>query len=455
MATVEEAIKVVPSERQKKWQEMEFYGFIHYGINTYTEKEWGDGTEDPSIFNPTEVDTDQWAHQAVNAGMTGLLITAKHHDGFCLWPSKYTEYSVKNTPYKDDIVGALAKSCKKVGIKMGIYLSPWDRHDERYGTEEYNEYFVNQLTELLTNYGDIFCVWFDGACGEGENGIKQVYDWQRYYGVIRKLQPDAVINICGPDVRWCGNEAGHCRPAEWSVVPKSLQGNEKIAEESQKEDDATFREHIPSSDEDLGSRQRIKNVGELVWFPAEVDTSIRPGWFYRSSEDSQVKSVDKLLEIYLQSVGGNASLLLNLPPNKDGRIAEVDCKHLEELGKVIKEIMESDLTNEAERIEETLDGETVMTYTFDEEIMTNMYMIQEDISYSQRIEKFVVECLDAKGNWLTVDEGQCVGYKKIGIFSPMLTKSVRIRIKESRGQVHMKKVGILYHNKIQASMGKS
>jgi len=223
---IKKAVRVRPSMRQLAWQEMEFYAFIHFGMNTFTDREWGLGNESPELFNPTEFNAAQWVEACVSAGMKGLILTCKHHDGFCLWPSKFTEHSVKNSPWKDgkgDVVKEVSDACRKAGIKFGIYLSPWDRHEKTYGdSEKYNIFFMNQLRELLTSYGEIFCVWLDGACGEGPNGRKQVYDWEGYYRLIRELQPNAVISVCGPDVRWCGNESGHCRKSEWSVVPAEL-----------------------------------------------------------------------------------------------------------------------------------------------------------------------------------------------------------------------------------------
>ena len=217
------AAGVKPSPRQLDWFDTEYYAFIHYGVNTYTDMEWGYGTEDPKIFNPTKLDVRQWVKTIKDAGMRGLVLTAKHHDGFCLWPSAYTEHSVKNSPCDVDIVRACADACEEAGIKFGFYLSPWDMNSELYGTPEYNDYFCNQLTELLTAYGDIFCVWFDNACGEGPNGKKQEYDFPRYIDLIRKHQPNAVIfNDYGADVRWCGNEAGVARHAEWVTVPGEL-----------------------------------------------------------------------------------------------------------------------------------------------------------------------------------------------------------------------------------------
>ena len=235
MRTPEEQIRyaasITPSPRQLVWQQLEFYAFTHFGMNTFTNREWGDGTEDPALFNPDALDADQWVAAVKSAGMKALILTCKQHDGFCLWPSAYTEHSVKNSPWKDgkgDVVREVSDACRRGGIKFGVYLSPWDRHDARYGQgKPYDDYFVSQLTELATNYGDIFCFWFDGACGEGKNGKKQIYDWERYYAVLRKLQANAVLNVCGPDVRWCGNEAGHCRKAEWSVVPAELRDAER------------------------------------------------------------------------------------------------------------------------------------------------------------------------------------------------------------------------------------
>ena len=220
---IKRAAAVVPSERQLKWHELEFYAFIHFGMNTFTNSEWGNGNDDPVLFNPEKLNADQWAAAVRAAGMKAIILTCKHHDGFCLWPSAYTDYSVKSSKWRDgqgDVVRECAEACKKFGLKFGIYLSPWDRHEPSYGTgEEYNNYFKKQLRELLTDYGDIFCVWFDGACGEGKNGRKQEYDWQGYYELIRECQPEAVISVTGPDVRWCGNEAGVCRKSEWNVVP--------------------------------------------------------------------------------------------------------------------------------------------------------------------------------------------------------------------------------------------
>jgi len=345
--TIREAAQVKPSPRQLAWQETEFYAFIHFTVNTFTDREWGDGTESPAIFAPTELDAAQWVDACKAAGMRGLILTCKHHDGFCLWPSRYTDHTVVSSPFRDgqgDLVREVADACREAGLKFGVYLSPWDRHEPSYGdSEAYNTFFVNQLTELLTGYGELFTVWFDGACGEGPNGKRQVYDWDAYYAVIREHQPGAVISVCGPDVRWCGNEAGHTRPVEWSVVPATLQDNEKIQSESQQADDPAFARRIGTSEDDLGSRVVVAEAESLIWYPAEVNTSIRPGWFYHASEDDRVKTVAELADLYERTVGGNATFLLNLPPDRRGLIHETDAARLRELGDWLRRRYASDL----------------------------------------------------------------------------------------------------------------
>ena len=281
----------LPSPQQLAWQRHEFIAFAHFGINTFTDREWGEGKEDPRLFNPTEFDAGQWAAALQDAGVKLLILTAKHHDGFCLWPSKFTEHCVKNSPWRGgqgDVVREVVEALREKQIRVGLYLSPWDRNQPTYGdSPKYNEYFRNQLRELLTNYGAIDEVWFDGACGEGPNGKRQEYDWPSYYALIRELQPNALIAISGPDIRWVGNESGVARENESSVVTRD---------------------------------------GQLVWHPAECDVSIRPGWFYHPSEDDKVKSLATLADIYFKSVGRNSVLLLNIPPDRRGRIADCRCR---------------------------------------------------------------------------------------------------------------------------------
>ena len=260
-------------------------------MNTFTDREWGEGTEDPKLFDPTDLDADQWVEAVKAAGIRGLIVTAKHHDGFCLWPSQFTEHSVKSSPWKDgkgDVVGEVAAACRKGGLKFGVYLSPWDRHEPCYGdSPRYNEHFKDQLRELLTDYGEVSEVWFDGACGEGPNGKRQVYDWAGYFALIRELQPKAVISIMGPDARWIGNEAGVTRESEWSVIP--VVGFDDLPDEKNPGGIA----HLDAQAQDLGSLDRIAEVakqgGRLIWYPGQVDVSIRPGWFYHAAEDDKVK----------------------------------------------------------------------------------------------------------------------------------------------------------------------
>lgn len=452
-------VQIVPSKRQLKYQELEFNCFVHFTVNTFTDKEWGDGTEDPSIFNPEKLDARQWVSAIKAAGMKGLILTCKHHDGFCLWPSKYTKHTVASSPYKNgkgDIVREVSDACREAGIKFGVYLSPWDRNNQTYGQgKEYDDYFINQLQELLTNYGEVFSVWFDGACGEGPNGKKQIYDWDRYYEVIRNLQPDACITVCGPDVRWCGNEAGDTRPSEWSVVPERTKDTEKIAEDSQQVDDDNFRQRkISAYDIDLGSREILANEDKLIWYPAEVNTSIRPGWFYHTYEDDQVKPLSRLIHIYNNSVGGNATFLLNIPPTKDGLFHENDVKRLHELGQYLKDTYEKNLLESAELMVDsykagyeisnvradqydtyfrTEDGitECTITLSWKEPVQIKSIVLKENILLSQRIEGYTVEAkLD--DNYQEIYSGTTIGYKKIILANDIKTNEIVIHIKDSR-----------------------
>jgi alpha-L-fucosidase len=439
---------------------MEFYAFIHFGMNTFTGREWGTGTEDPKLFNPTDFDAGQWVAACKSATMTGLVLTCKHHDGFCLWPSKLTDHCVSNSGWKSgsgDIVREVAVACRAGGIGFGVYISPWDRHEASYGdSPSYNRFFIGQLEELLTSYGPVFCVWFDGACGEGPNGKRQVYDWEAYYAIIRRLQPEAVISVCGPDTRWCGNEAGHCRKNEWSVVPAFLRDVEKIEEKSQKVDDGEFSKRITSSDDDLGSREAIRLAGPLVWYPAEVNTSIRPGWFFHSEEDQKLRSLAELLEIYYQSVGGNANFLLKIPPDTRGRFHEPDTARLAALGAALRAALGKNLAASAtlmatESLDEAHQAQNAqssdphvfwrpcdgteradVTMEFSEEQVVDKVILMEHIASGQRIESFTL-ARDDHGRWLSFFSGEVVGYKRICRFDPIQTKSIRIRIEASRG----------------------
>lgn len=465
-------IKAVPSERQLTYEKMEFFCFIHFTVNTFTGSEWGDGKEDVSIFNPTELDARQWVKTAKDAGMKGLILTCKHHDGFCLWPSKYTEHSVKNSPYKNgkgDIVREVSEACKEFGLKFGVYLSPWDRNNSSYGKgKEYDDYYVNQLTELLTEYGELYTIWLDGACGEGDNGKIQKYDWNRYYKVMRELQPNAVISISGPDVRWCGNEAGEVRESEWSVVAKDMTDPSITAELSQHEDNEEFRDRpLDETQSDLGSRERLKNEKELVWYPAETDVSIRPGWFYHEEEDDKVRSFENLKDIYLKSVGGNTTLLLNIPPMKNGKIHEKDMAILKRLGEFINDTFKNNLLKNAlittvpehdcrgnspdmmrtddyntYFMNKEGDNKLLIEIKFDECKKLNYLVLKEAITFSQRVEKFNVYFNDESGNKIKIFGGTTIGYKRIIDLKGTKTDNLTIEIEDSRVAPVMSFVGV-------------
>lgn len=403
--------------------------------------------------------------------MKGAILTAKHHDGFCLWPSQYTDYSVAAAPYQDgqgDIVREFSEACQAESFKFGIYLSPWDRNHPTYGQgKAYNTYFLNQLEELLTQYGDVFEVWFDGACGEGENGQVQTYDWEAYYRLIRRLQPQAVISVCGPDVRWVGNEGGHSRANEWSVVPKSLQDNEKIAADSQQEADGSTMKLFDSADEDLGSRERLLSYdGELVWYPAELNVSIRPGWFYHSTEDEEVRSLDNLWSIYKQSVGNNCTFLLNIPPNPDGLFADPDVQRLENLGRQINEFYKRNIIDQAKiewsseavsvDMEElrqlSLDGQPWrpspedetpnIQLTFAEKQALHTVILREYIPAGQQIEHIEIRTV-IDGQEHILAEARSIGYQKFIEFPTIQTDNLTIAIKQYRSTIAISAVGII------------
>ena len=429
---------IVPSERQIELQRMGYYNFIHFGLNTFTRREWGNGKEDPSVFTLKDIDTDEWARRIKSTGSTGVIFTAKHHDGFCLFPSKYTDHTIAATGYRDgkgDLVKQLADSCRKYSLKFGIYLSPWDRHESTYGTEEYNDYFCNQLTELCTNYGDIFCFWFDGACGEGKNGRRQRYDWERYYELIRRLQPGAIIANCGPDVRWIGNEFGRARKSEFSVVPRRMWDGSYVAAQSQQKEGATVMlRKLSNTDKSLGEREQL--VGEeLWWYPAEMDIPVTYfGWFWRPLfEIFFTRTVSNLTKCYYNSVGGNAMLLVNIPPNNRGELPDRFINRLVRARKRIEKRFE----NKAE-ILKTESDENVFTVSIKPHKVKTV-VISEDITKSQRIEKFHITA----GN-RTVYSGTTVGYKKICRLKRGIGNcaELKIHIDECRKEPHIAGIGI-------------
>jgi alpha-L-fucosidase len=461
---IRKAANVVPSPRQFRWQKLELTAFFHFGINTFTDSEWGTGKEDPKLFNPTSLNADQWMKVVRDAGFKQVILTAKHHDGFCLWPSKYTEHSVKNSPWKNgkgDVVREVADACKKYKIGFGIYLSPWDRNSALYGTEAYNDYFVNQLTELLTNYGRIDEVWFDGANGEGPNGKKQVYDFDRWYKVIRKLQPTAVIAIMGPDVRWVGTESGYGRETEWSVVPVNNLNTNTITSNSQQT--VAFKPQGDMTGDDLGSRDKIIDAKGLAWYPAETDVSIRPGWFYHEKQNGEIKSPEKLLDIYFHSVGRNSVLLMNIPPDKEGLINDADIKVLKKWKQLRDDIFSKNLADGSKIISEngarsnalldknynsywttkSADTSAVIELQLSKRQTFNVLMLQENISVGQRIEKFDLEYWNGN-SWQKAAEGTTVGYKRLLEFPTISTNRIRIKILSSRLNPTLSELGLFY-----------
>lgn len=403
---------------------MELIGFIHFSINTFTDKEWGYGDESPELFNPAELDAEQWAQAASSAGMKQLILTAKHHDGFCLWPSAYTEHSVINSPWKDgqgDVVREFVDACRKHGLKVGLYLSPWDRNHKDYGTKEYLTYYKNQLIELLTNYGEISEIWFDGANGGdgyygGANEVRKIdretyYDWDSTFRLVYSLQPDIIIfSDAGPGCRWIGNERGIAGETNWSTI----KGDSLI----------------------IGaSKQAYLNTGDPVgtdWITGECDVSIRPGWFYHASQDDQVKSLEELKEIYYGSVGRNGVLLLNLPPDQRGLIHENDVARLKEFGIFIRNTFNKNLAADAtitymEEAVFTLNIQLPESRTFDH------IVIGEEIKYGQKVIEFKVSALVNK-EWIIIAEGTTIGYKRILKLDKITASQLKLEIIEAKSR---------------------
>ena len=436
-AEVQRYISVVPTPSQQRLQDKPFYAFFHFGMNTANDREWGCGSEVVSDFDITKIKPEQWVKTVKAAGMTGLILTCKHHDGFCLWNTGTTDFNVMNSPMGKDIVKAVSDECHKQGIEFGVYLSPWDMHEPTYGTEQYNDYFIRQLTELCGNYGELFEVWFDGA--KGANAKTFTYDWQRYYKLIRTMQPNANIAICGEDIRWVGNEAGKARKNEYSVVPASLKQCEAIEKNSQNaEGDAARLQKVDTMDEDLGSRNILKNNANLSWYPAEVDVSIRKGWFYHKKDDRTVKSARRLFKIYLTSVGNNCTLLLNIPPNDKGVICAKDVRNLKALSKKINDITAYPVLEQ--NIGELKADQGYLEFNFDSEKKLKYFVISEDLAYSQRIEKFDLYIKKPNGSYKRAYQGTIVGAKKIVKLNKKATGAVLV-IRQSRSTPHIKSVG--------------
>lgn len=455
-------VSPLPQPKQVAWQQLETYAFIHFGLNTFGDREWGYGDADLNDFTPTRLDCEQWARVCKEAGMKGIIITAKHHDGFCLWQTKYTDYSIRNTPYKDgkgDIVGELSAACKKYGLKFGVYLSPWDRHQAFYGTPLYREYFHAQLEELLTQYGDIFEVWFDGANGgDGYYGgardtrtidRRTYYDYPRAWQTVERLQPMAVcFSDGGPGCRWVGNEQGYAFATNWSFL--------------------RINEVYPGYDR-YKELQQGHADGD-TWVAAECNTSIRPGWFYHKREDEKVKTVDKLVDLYYRSVGHNGTFLLNFPVTPEGLIHPIDSANAVDFYKHVRNELRTNLIDKAKVKTSAERGtdfkannlkdnnyntywatpDNVITASisikFSKREKVNRMMLQEYIPLGQRVKSFTVEYLTEKG-WQNIDAGEettTIGYKRLLRFPTITTKEMRIRIADSRGPICLSELGAYY-----------
>ena len=456
----------LPEQKQIDWQRMETYAFIHFGLNTFNDREWGYGDSDPKTFNPTRLDCEQWAKTLVAAGMNGVILTAKHHDGFCLWPFAGNDYNISRSPYKNgkgNIVKELSEACRKYGLKFAVYLSPWDRSRAEYATPDYLPYFYAQLHDLLTNYGDVFEVWFDGANGgDGYYGgakdtrtidRKNYYNYPRIFAMLDSIQPNAVVfGDGGPGCRWVGNEKGFAGETNWAFLRKGevYPGYPKYPE------------------------LQYGHADGNQWTAAECDVSIRPGWFYHPEEDNRVKSPEQLADLYYRSVGHNATLLLNFPVDRDGLIHPTDSANAVNFHKLIERELSHNLVagmkakvsserggaftakaltdNSWDTYWATPDGVTTadITFSFKKPQLMNRIMLQEYIPLGQRVKKFAVEYLTTNGTWQAVEQGEettTIGYKRLLRFKTVETKGVRVRILDARGPICLNNIGVYYGGK--------
>ena len=414
----------VPSEAQLRWQEMEYNMFVHFGPNTFTGLEWGQGNEAEDIFHPTALDCRQWAATAKAAGMKGIIITAKHHDGFCLWPNPESLHTVARSSWRGgqgDVLKDLSEACREYGLKFGVYISPWDRNDPAYGSPAYNEKYIRTLQSVHDGrYGPVFEQWFDGACGEGPNGKRQEYDWPAFHEAVWALSPDAILfSDVGPGCRWMGNERGVAGETNWSHL--DVEG---------------FTPGAGAPPRDTLARG---NVFGKQWIPGEIDVSIRPGWFWRESENAQVKSVEQLADIWLTSVGRNALLLLNVPPDTRGRIHEIDSTRLMDFRAWREKVLGVNLAADA-GIRKRARG-SIWEMTLPEARTVNYVQLQEEIALGQRISGFRVEVEDA-GGWRTVAEGTTIGYKRILPVATVTAQKVRVTITASLARPVLKDIAL-------------
>jgi len=424
-ATVDARSQPVPSPRQLKWQENEFYLFAHFGPNTFTDLEWGKGSETEEIFNPTKLDCGQWCRTAKAAGASGIILTAKHHDGFCLWPSKYSNHTIAKSKWKGgkgDVLRELSDSCRKYGLKFGVYLSPWDRNHPLYGTRAYNDIYVNMMKEIVRNYGPLFEFWWDGANGEGPNGKKQVYDWHRFEQTLRTVAPSTVVfSDIGPDIRWVGNENGAAGDPDWCSLDTAgfTRGN-----------------GAPPTDTLNHGNENGKN-----WIPAECDVSIRPGWFYHQNEDEKVKSPNVLFQIYLKSVGRGASLLLNVPPDRRGQFNEHDIQSLIGFRKLREESFDHPVAHA--NFGAAYSGPYAVK--FPKASTVNCVMLREAVQAGQKIESFMIN-LKLNGRVVKKIDGLSVGRKRILTFNEAQADSAEISITRSKADPSIRELAIYHIN---------
>ena len=408
-------VRPAPSAAQLQWQRDELAMFIHFGVNTFTNREWGDGKESPTIFAPAKLDAGQWARTAKQAGFRAMILTAKHHDGFCLWPTKTTRHSVVSSPWRDgkgDVVREFVKACRAEGLRPGLYLSPWDRNHPAYGdSPRYNDVYIAQLTELLTGYGPLAEVWFDGANGEGPNGKKQEYDWPRVWGTVRKLQPNAVMfSDAGPDVRWNGNENGIAGDPNWSSVDPA-------------------RVPVPgiSGPGVIDALQHGDAMG-AIWRPAEADVSIRPGWFYHPAEDARVKTAGQLVNLYLSSVGRNSKLLLNVPPTPEGLLHSADVASLTGMHTSLQAMFATKLATGRQL--NSMDGR-VRHVDLRSPSALAYVRLSEDIVRGQTVSKYSVSGFDGT-TWVDLSSGTTIGYAKIDRITNMATiRRLKVTVHEA------------------------
>ena len=416
---VKPGVRPHPSASQLAWQRDELALFLHFGVNTFTDREWGDGHEDPAIFDPTQLDARQWARTAKAGGARALILTAKHHDGFCLWSSRLTEHSVARSAWRGgagDVVREFTDACRSEELRAGLYLSPWDRNAPVYGdSPRYNDFYCDQLTELLTRYGPISEVWFDGANGEGPNGRRQVYDWPRIFGLVRRLQPRAVMfSDAGPDVRWCGNEAGVAGDPNWSSV-----------------DPAAVPYPGASGGAVIAALQHGDPHG-AVWRPAETDTSIRPGWFYHAAEDERVKPVDQLVGIWLTSVGRNSKLLLNVPPTRDGVLHATDVAGLAQLRAQLTSLFAEDFAA-GRPVDWRVTGRRTAVAHVDlgKAVTIGLARLEEDIARGQCVARYAIQGTADGRDWRELARGTTVGYRKVDRFEPTAARNVRVVVEDA------------------------